>query len=71
MNGKKVFIRLFLAVFAVLLFWQVSFAEDYYTAGMSALQRKDYANAIDYLHKALLNEPNNTSILNNLAVSYT
>ncbi|MCR4881184.1 MAG: tetratricopeptide repeat protein [bacterium] len=72
MNGNKVFMRLFLALIAVFMFWQtVSFAEDYYTAGMNALQRKEYVNAIDYFQKALIQEPNNTSILNNLAVAYT
>lgn len=72
MNISRLIYRLFSVVLIFFLFIAHSvLAEDFYTMGMNALEKKDYINAIEYLKKALKIEPNSTSVLNNLAVAYT
>ncbi len=44
---------------------------DYYSLGMTSLQKRQYTSAIDYLKRALVKDPSNTSIRNNLAVALT
>lgn len=38
-----------------------------YQQGLEAMNRKDYANAVPLLQQALMNDPNNPDIMNNLA----
>ena len=72
MNAAKCTIKIFTFMLVLLLFLMPPVnANDFYTEGMQALERKDYSGAIEYLKKALKAEPNSTTILNNLAVTYT